>query len=88
MDNLGEQDYFDRQSDAEHTVFYGHRSDNGEQVAMVTHMGGKPVTVNLPAWLGLELEGGKIAIATPGLEVQNLTELELHDSQGLLLTQE
>jgi hypothetical protein len=85
MSNLGEQDLFDRQSDEEYTLFYGHRSGNGEQVAMVTHMGGKPVTVNLPELLGLDLEGWEIAIATPDLNPQDLTQLELQDSQGLLL---
>lgn len=52
---------------------------------MVTHMGGEPTTVNLPELLGLDLDDWKIAIASPGLEVEDLTNLALQDSQGLLL---
>ncbi|MBE9127352.1 MULTISPECIES: glucosylglycerol hydrolase [unclassified Coleofasciculus] len=89
--NLAGTDRFNKISDNEQTVFYGIRSnpqDHGEQVAMVAHMGGKPITVTLGDWLQLELAEWKIAIASPGLDDNHLADLrcfELQDSQAVLL---
>jgi hypothetical protein len=55
-------------------------------------MGGDPTPITLADWLQLDLSEWKIAIATPGLDLDE--ELlahpehpvfELHDGQGLLL---
>jgi hypothetical protein len=54
-------------------------------MAMVSHMGGDPVTVTLGDWLQLDLEEWQIAIASPGLEVSDLRSFELRDTQALLL---
>ncbi|MFP4135359.1 MAG: glucosylglycerol hydrolase [Halothece sp.] len=81
-------DRFNKVSEETHTVFYGVRSNPHspeEQVAMVTHMGGDPITVTLGDWLQLDLNHWKIAITSPGLEVDDLSCFELKDSQGLLL---
>jgi len=81
-------DRFNKVSEDTHTVFYGVRTnpDNQEeQIAMVTHMGGEPITVTLGDWLQLDLTEWDCAIASPGLEIDNLNRFELKDSQGLLL---
>jgi hypothetical protein len=85
MDNLTEKDVFERITDDDKTIFYGWRSRDGEQIAMVAHMGGKPITVKLEDWLGIDVEEWEIAIASPTLEIENLKSFELQDSQALLL---
>lgn len=94
-ENLGGSDRFNRISDKQRTVFYGLRTcadcdDELEQVALVTHMGGKPIDVTLGDWLQLDLSEWRIALATPGLELDDsdpdeLRLFELKDSQGVLL---
>lgn len=91
-DNLTGSDRFNKISEEEHTVFYGIRSHgehHEQQIAMVAHMGGTPVTVTLGDWLQLDLSQWKVALSSPGLDQDNnLADLgcfELKDSQGLLL---
>ena len=95
-ENLTEHDHFDRLRDDQTTIFYGlrthaneNKSDLPEKVAIISHMGGKPARINIEDLLGLDLTQWRIAIATPGLKVSNqlseLRNLELQDSQGLLL---
>lgn len=81
-------DRFNKVSEDTHTVFYGVRSnpDNPqEQIAMVSHMGGEPITVTLGDWLQLDLSQWECAIASPGLQINDLSRFELKDSQGVLL---
>ena len=52
---------------------------------MVTHMGGDPITVTLGDWLQLDLSQWECAIASPGLEIADLSCFELKDAQGVLL---
>ncbi|MGC9525945.1 MAG: glucosylglycerol hydrolase [Limnospira sp.] len=93
QENLSGMDRFNRISDGDRTVFYGLRTqpqeegvpENPVQVAMVSHMGGDPVTVTLGDWLQLDLDEWRVAIASPGLEIPDLKAFELSDSQGLLL---
>lgn len=90
--NLTETDRFNKISDDNHIVFYGVRTNpqnSQEQIAMVSHLEGKPITVTLGDWLQLDLDEWEIAIASPGLEQDNnladLRHFELGHSQGLLL---
>jgi hypothetical protein len=94
--NLSGTDRFNHISDENHTLFYGLRTQPTEgsekltQLAMITHMGGKPATATLGDWLQLDLEEWQVVFKTPGLEVgdsaKELQTFELQDSQGLLLT--
>ena len=93
--NLTETDRFNKISDDKHTVFYGVRTnpDNSqEQIAMVSHMEGKPITVTLGDWLQLDMEEWEVAIASPGLNQDNnladLRHFQLGHCQGLLLTRQ
>ena len=90
--NLTQTDRFNKISDETQTVFYGVRtnpSNTQEQIAMVSHMEGEPITVTLGDWLQLDMDEWEVAIASPGLnQAKNLADLrhfELGHSQGLLL---
>ena len=94
--NLTNSDRFDRISDGAKTIFYGLRTEltredaaMPEQVVLVTHMGGEPTTVRLEDWLSLDLSQWRVALTSPGLQVDDnaadLSVFELQDSQGLLL---
>ena len=95
-ENLTAGDYLNRLSDRDQTIFYGLRSNcdrykkiPSKQIAIIAHMGGNPTRINIGELLGLDLTQWQIAIATPGLELgdrlSQLTDLELRDSEGLLL---
>ncbi|MGB3494346.1 MAG: glucosylglycerol hydrolase, partial [Elainellaceae cyanobacterium] len=91
-DNLGGLDRFNRISTDDQTLFYGLRSapksegsDTAYQVAMLVHMGGEPLTVTPGDWLQIEPNEWRVAIASPGLEVDDLQSFEMSDSQGILL---
>ena len=87
-DNLTGTDRFNKISEENHTVFYAVRSNPEnpeEQIAMVTHMGGEPMTVTLGDWLQLDVNEWECAIASPGLEIDDLSCFELKDTQGVLL---
>ncbi len=90
--NLGGTDRFNKLGEDGQTIYYGVRShpdNHEEQVALVSHMGGDPITVTLGDWLQLDMSEWRVAIASPGLDLDgNLDDLrhfELRDTQGLLL---
>ncbi|ESA32829.1 hypothetical protein N836_02110 [Leptolyngbya sp. Heron Island J] len=91
--NLNSEDRFERISDDEKTIFYGMRSEPAEtedktpkRLVLVTHMGGAATNVTLADWLPLDdISQWRIALASPGLAVENLGSFKLKDSQGLLL---
>ena len=91
--NLTETDRFNRIQEEETTLFYGLRrapvsensTDDPYEVAMVANMTGKPFTVTLADWLQLDLTEWKIAIASPGVEIDDLGMFQLCDSQAVLL---
>ncbi len=95
--NLAPMDRFNRISTDDYTLFYGLRTAHHDetssslipQVAMVTHMGGAPETVTLGDWLQIDLADWKVAIASPGLSINekpdSLRAFEMKDSQALLL---
>lgn len=95
-ENLSGSDRFNRISDDQRTLFYGLRTDprvsaeaSPQQIAIIVHMGGEPMTVTLGDWLQLDLSEWRVAIASPGLDLGempvDLRAFELRDSQGVLL---
>ncbi|MBS0014889.1 MAG: alpha-amylase [Arthrospira sp. SH-MAG29] len=90
--NLMGTDQFNKIGDQTQTVFYGVRGNpyrEEDQVVMVAHTGGEPMTVTVGDWLELDLSDWKVAIASPGVELNDnlasLKKFELKDSQGVLL---
>jgi hypothetical protein len=95
-ENLSGTDRFNRIANDEHTVFYGVRTEPNpalsdralQQVALVAHMGGNPITVTPADWLQLDLAEWNVAIASPGLNLGNKSSqwrsFELSDSQAVL----
>ncbi|MGB7443820.1 MAG: glucosylglycerol hydrolase [Coleofasciculaceae cyanobacterium] len=90
--NLQGTDRFNKVSDEKQTIFYGTRSNpdnNDEQIAMVAHMGGEPMTITLGDWLQLDLDEWRVEITSPGLDnddtLADLRCFQLKDSQALLL---
>ena len=90
--NLGGRDVFERRRPTRGSVvFYGlrHAPDGAEQVLFVANMEGQPVNLSvldLPI-PDLPREGWQLALASPGLAVEDPTAaLTLHDSNGVLLT--
>ncbi|MBE9079529.1 alpha-amylase [Romeria aff. gracilis LEGE 07310] len=93
QENLTGRDRFNRVSDDRRTIFYGLRTcpdqANAARVAMVAHMGGEPLPLDLEDWLQIDFDQWQIAIATPDLlgldQAQALRSFVLHDGQGILL---
>jgi hypothetical protein len=91
--NLTPTDRFNRIQDEDRTLFYGLRRAivEGEgvgepyEIAMIAHMTGEPLTVTLGDWLHIDLNEWQIAIASPGVEIEDLAAFELSDSQAVLL---
>ena len=52
----------------------------------VANFEGDPIKLDVGSILNIDLEEWEIAIATPNLEVSDLTKLNLGNGQGLLLT--
>ena len=94
-ENLTGRDRFNRISDDQRTIFYGYRSephpegDTPDEVVIMTHMGGEPMVVNPGDWLQLNMAEWTVALATPGLsleqDLKNLRSFELRDGEGVLL---
>lgn len=90
--NLSSTDRFNRIVTEVQTLFYGLRTapseesaSNPYQVAMLTHMGGAPLAVTPADWLQISLDEWKVAIASPGLAIDDLRSFEMRDSQAVLL---
>ncbi|MEM0980971.1 MAG: glucosylglycerol hydrolase [Cyanobacteria bacterium P01_H01_bin.58] len=94
-ENLTGRDRFNRISDDQRTIFYGYRSEpqsqkpKADEVVIMAHMGGEPMVVNPGDWLQLDMAQWTVALATPGLNLQqdlkNLRSFELKDGEGVLL---
>jgi hypothetical protein len=54
-------------------------------VAIVANFEGEATKLNVPELLQLDLADWKIAIATPNLNLDDLTDITLGNSQGILL---
>jgi hypothetical protein len=87
-ENMGKKDLFDRINKEDRSVFYGVRyaPDQTEGVALIAHLEGEPITLDVFDLLGLKPKQWQIAIAHPELNTDNLSELALNQSQALLLT--
>ena len=87
--NLTKGDRFDKISEGDRTIFYGVRSNpdnNQETIAMVSHLEGEPITLNLQELLPLDpINNLQVAVASPGLVVNDLSSVTLKNSDGLLL---
>jgi len=94
--NLDGLDRFNRISTDNAILFYGLRSApkdastlTAKKVAAIAHMGGEPITVTLGDLLQIDLAEWKVAIASPGLELDetgaSLRSFEIKDSQAILL---
>ena len=90
--NLAPEDVFERRAPSEGSVvFYGlrHAPDGDEQVLFVANIEGKATTV-APLQLpnnGLTADGWELALAAPGLTVDDVTgPLTLENGQGLVLS--
>lgn len=90
--NLSGSDRFNRISDDHRTLFYGHRIEPdpaddcpAQNVVMLAHMGGDPLTVTPGDWLQLDVSEWQVALASPGLNPENLAAFELCDGDGILL---
>ena len=86
-ENMTECDRFDKITEGERSIFYGVRSnpDNTQTIAMVSHLEGEPITLNLPELLELNDHKWSVAIKSPGLKIDDLTSITLNNSDGLLL---
>ena len=84
---MTEGDRFERITEDDRSIFYGVRYAPESQagVAMISHLEGTAMTLNLEELLGLELDKWQVAIASPGLASDNLQNLHLEQSQALLL---
>ena len=85
--NLTEQDIFGTVADSESTIVRGmrHDSDGKPAIAIVANFEGEATKVDLTETLKLDLDKWKVAISTPDLEIDDLSNITLSNSQGLLL---
>ena len=86
--NLVKQDTFGKLSQDERTIIYGirHNPEGEPAVAIVANFEGDAIKLDVAEILKIDLSEWKIAIATPNLEVTDLTELNLGNAEGILLT--
>lgn len=86
--NMGSEDNFEKKSEEEQTIVYGirHNSESESAVAIIANFEGDVVQLNVADILKIDLAEWEIAIATPNLDISDLTKLNLGNGQGLLLT--
>ena len=87
--NILATDTFDKLEDPERTIVYGVRyapDTDKPTVAMVGNWEGEPITLNIEELLKVKRDRLQVAIATPGLIVEDLSSVTLANSQSLLLT--
>ena len=85
---LGKNDTFDRLSEDKETIVYGLRQNLEQKaaVAIVANFEGETIELDVAKTLGIDLSDWQVAIATPDLKTDDLSNLNLSNSQGLLLT--
>ncbi|MEL6938290.1 MAG: glucosylglycerol hydrolase [Cyanobacteria bacterium J06598_1] len=96
--NISGTDRFNRISEDGYTLFYGVRTQPDptdsipsvarEQIAILSHMGGKPAQTTLIDWLQLDPSEWKVVVTSPGLAITDPTSLRgltLEDGQAVLL---
>jgi hypothetical protein len=95
QENLTGRDRFNRISDDQRIIFYGYRSEphpdgpRPDEVVLISHMGGEPMTVHPGDWLQLDMGQWQVTLASPGVNVQqdlkDLRSFTLKDGEGVLL---
>jgi hypothetical protein len=95
QENLTGRDRFNRISDDQRIIFYGYRSEphpdgpRPDEVVLISHMGGEPMTVHPGDWLQLDMGQWQVTLASPGVDVQqdlkDLRSFTLKDGEGVLL---
>ena len=85
--NLSENDTFDKISEDERTIIYGVRHNpDGEAVAIIANFEGDAIALDAGEILKIDVAEWEVALTTPDLEVSDLKQLNLKNSQGVLLT--
>ena len=86
-DNLSEKDTFERLIENETTIVHGLRRHDSDQsgVAFIANFEGDRLEVDISEILKINLDEWEMAIATPGLETDDLTKLKLGNGEGVLL---
>ena len=85
--NLQQDDTFDRLDKNDRTIIYGLRYVKSEPtVAIIANFEGDKTTLDVSKILGIDPSEWQIAIATPGVEAEDLSELDLDNGEGILLT--
>lgn len=86
--NMLSEDTFAKISENERTIIHGirHDSQSDSAVAIVANFEGDAVQLNVADILKIDLAEWQVAIATPNLEVSDLTKVNLGNGEGLLLT--
>ena len=86
--NLLKNDTFGKISEDERTIIYGvrHNSEDEPAVAIVANFEGDAIALDVGEILNIDVAEWKIALTTPNLEVSDLKQLNLKNSQGILLT--
>ena len=81
-------DIFEKTIVGETTIVYGIRTNSQQDLAFVANFEGDAVKLDLAEILNIEPAEWELALATPNLEVADLADLKLANSQGILLTRE
>ncbi len=85
--NISKNDTFDKLKDSERTIIYGVRHNDQEPaVAIIANFEGETIKLDVSKILETDLADWQIAIATPNLKTDDLTNLTLNNGQGILLT--
>lgn len=86
-ENMQPNDLFERINEPEQSVFYGVRysGDQSEGVALVAHLEGEPIKLDVFELLQLDKTKWQVAIATPNLKIDELKNQTFTHSQALLL---
>jgi hypothetical protein len=86
-ENMSKNDLFERIDEEGRNVVYGvrHSADKTEGVALIAHLEGEPITLDVFDLLGIKPKQWQIAIASPNFNTDDLSQLTLNQSQALLL---
>jgi hypothetical protein len=86
-ENMSKNDLFERIDKEARNVVYGvrHSADKTEGVALIAHLEGESITLDVFDLLGIKPKQWLIAIASPNFNTDDLSQLTLNQSQALLL---
>jgi len=85
--NIDKQDTFGKINEGERMIVYGLRHNSKHPtVALIANFEGEAMKLDVAKTLDIDLKNWKVEIATPNLKTNDLANLSLGNSQGLLLT--